>query len=98
MTDRNKTLLGGLLIIASGGLFIALVSGEFNALLGTWLTYFGWAFGVTLALTIVVGLLLLFSGLLLKVLWAVIYAAGNAWHAGRLAAEEGNRSAVQSAN
>jgi len=93
MTEGNKTLLGGLLIVASGGLFIALVSGKFDALLGTWLTYFGWALGVTLAVAIVIGLLLLLSGVLLKGLWALSYALGNGWHSGRLTAEEGRRSA-----
>ena len=85
-----------MLLVASGGLFILVTSGNFDEFFGRAFAYFGWAFGATVALAVVVGLLLLFSGLLLKAFWAIIYAAGNAWHSGRLAAEEGNRSARRS--
>jgi hypothetical protein len=76
-------------LVSSGG-------GAVTDFLGTAATYFAWAFGVTLVIVVVIGLLMLFSGLLLKAFWAVTYTAGNAWHSGRLAAEEGERSARRS--
>jgi hypothetical protein len=93
--DRMLWVLGIIIVLT----IVAMASWEGGALanfLGTWATYFGWMFGVTLALVVAIGLLVLFSGLLLRGFWAVIYTAGNAWHAGRLAAEEGKRSARQS--
>jgi hypothetical protein len=109
MTRGDKTLLGGLLVIASGTLLIAfaagkfdgvfdatLATGKFSELFSAAFVFFAWALGATVALVIVVGLLVLFSGLLLRAFWAVIYTAGNAWHADRLDAEDGRRSGRRS--
>jgi hypothetical protein len=73
-------------LVSSGG-------GAVTDFLGSAATYFAWAFGVTLVVVVIIGLLVLFSGLLLKALWTLSYTLGNGWHSGRLAAEEGERSA-----
>ncbi len=90
-SNRMFWVLGIIIVLIS----VAIVASKNDALarfLGTWATYFGWMFGVTLTLIVAIGLIVAFSGLLLKALWVVTYTLGNGWHSGRLGAEEGQRS------
>jgi hypothetical protein len=77
-------------------LAVLAASPEVQDTLGAVAAWSAMAFGAIVAVVFAVGLLVLFSGLLLKGLWLITYTLGNGWHSGRLAAEEGERSAKRS--